>query len=287
MKKLSVWGRRRIAYLLIPLAFLFVWKSISSMKSDEQEMVGNFFTEEIKLENLRETILDLESLGERASWEGQKRASVYLKQRLEDMDLEPEIQTYFHKDKTWENVIMIFPGSVNAEETLLAVAHYDSKNWTIPSDSPGADDNGTGVAALLEIARILQHRTHQSSVILVFSSNEEYGRAGSKYFAKQAKEKGIDISGVLNVDTVGYNRPWALFSREPFHALFDSRFSVSRKAKIIAKLGYNWVMSFWFGSKSLKVVGRHEESRLIPADLNARQTIGGNRIRWIIGDRGT
>ena len=97
----------------------------------------------------------------------------------------------------------------------------------------------------------------------------------------------MDIIGVLNVDTVGYNRPWALFSREPFHALFDSRFSVSRKAKIIAKLGYNWVVSLFFGQKSLKVVGRNEDSHLISKNLNARQTIGKNRIRWIIGDHGT
>ena len=61
MKRLSFWNLRGILFLMALLTFLFVWKIILSTKSDGQDMVDKIWAEEIKLENLKETILNFRS----------------------------------------------------------------------------------------------------------------------------------------------------------------------------------------------------------------------------------
>lgn len=101
----------------------------------------------------------------------------------------------------------------NRNRVILLSAHYDSiasktegwdANWRdIPA--PGADDNATGVAAVLEAARLLAKVDTDFTVKFVFFSGEELGLFGSRHFAKAARQAGEDILAVLNVDMLGFD----------------------------------------------------------------------------------
>jgi Iap family predicted aminopeptidase len=85
---------------------------------------------------------------------------------------------------------------------ILLSAHFDS----ISSDNtlaPGADDNASGVAALLEIARLIKKNKINKSFELVFFNCEEVGTQGSKHLAEKYKNKGWDIDYMINIDTIG------------------------------------------------------------------------------------
>ena len=85
-----------------------------------------------------------------------------------------------------------------SKRTLILSAHYDTCK-----DSTGANDNGSGIAVLLETARILSDKQLPFNVMFVFFSGEESWFVGSRYFVSQKSEKEKnDMIGVINVDTV-------------------------------------------------------------------------------------
>ncbi len=106
------------------------------------------------------------------------------------------------------NVICEIPGvSPESRDRLYYVlAHLDSRASEAndaSSDAPGANDDGSGVAALIELARVLSAQNLDSTIILMATSGEEQGLFGARLHAKQAVADGKDIRGVLNNDTIG------------------------------------------------------------------------------------
>jgi uncharacterized protein (TIGR01244 family) len=106
------------------------------------------------------------------------------------------------------NVICEIPGAAadSRDRVYYVLAHLDSRasqaNDTT-SDAPGANDDGSGVAALIELARVLSKEHHESTIILMATSGEEQGLFGARLHAQQAMKDGKDIRGVLNNDTIG------------------------------------------------------------------------------------
>ena len=85
---------------------------------------------------------------------------------------------------TLKNIVCEKPGSTN--NTIMISAHYDSRMEDINNSTakaPGADDNASGVSALLEVARILSNVTLNHGIIFVLFSGEEQGKWGSTYYA--------------------------------------------------------------------------------------------------------
>lgn len=105
------------------------------------------------------------------------------------------------------NVVARFPGTDPAAGIVLVGAHYDSRGPEIldtAARAPGADDNASGVAVLLEIGRVLAgSEPHPATVVLVAFAAEEIGTQGSRHFAGQALASGEDIRAVLVLDMVG------------------------------------------------------------------------------------
>ncbi|MEM9372893.1 MAG: M28 family peptidase [Planctomycetota bacterium] len=106
------------------------------------------------------------------------------------------------------NVVCTIPGADPASRHRLyyVLAHLDSRAsdpTDAVSDAPGANDDASGVAALIELARVLSAERLDSSVILVATSGEEQGLYGARLHAQAAKKAGADIRGVLNNDTIG------------------------------------------------------------------------------------
>ncbi|MDX2259809.1 MAG: M28 family peptidase [Hyphomicrobiaceae bacterium] len=111
-------------------------------------------------------------------------------------------------------------------ETIVIGAHYDS-----PDDSPGAHDNGTGVAALIELARLMRERAPGARrVRLVFFVNEEapYGKTdamGSLVHARRLRADGERVVGMIALETIGYfsTRPGSQNFPFPFDHVYRDR----------------------------------------------------------------
>ena len=90
---------------------------------------------------------------------------------------------------------------------ILISAHYDSRMQDInqsKAKAPGADDNASGVAAVLELARILSKLDLKSNIQYVFFSGEEQGQWGSTAYAKYLRPNITELDLVMNLDMIGY-----------------------------------------------------------------------------------
>lgn len=108
---------------------------------------------------------------------------------------------------TGKNIIGILSGTQVGGGVIVLVAHYDSISYNFDDSSafaPGANDNASGMAALLEIARIMSQRRHRATVMFIAFSAEEIQRTGSKAFVEDyLTANNIQVSAVLNMDDVG------------------------------------------------------------------------------------
>ena len=104
------------------------------------------------------------------------------------------------------NVVAIQRGSVYPNRYVIMSADIDSRASDVTNaeiDAPGANDNASGMAGVLEAARLLTKYQFETSIVYVGLSGEEQGLFGGKYMATIAKQEGWDIVGVLNNDMIG------------------------------------------------------------------------------------
>ena len=108
---------------------------------------------------------------------------------------------------TGRNIIGILSGTDVGGGVYVIGAHYDSINYNFNDPTgyaPGADDNATGVAALLEIARIMSQHRHRATIMFVAFSAEEIQRMGSKAFVSDyLQANNISVNAMLNMDIIG------------------------------------------------------------------------------------
>ena len=106
------------------------------------------------------------------------------------------------------NVGAVLPGvdPSRAKEAIVLAAHYDSRAsdvMDVTSDAPGAVDDGSGVAVLLEMARVMARERPAVSVYLVAVAGEEQGLTGSTHLARRLMSEGVSVLAMIGVDTVG------------------------------------------------------------------------------------
>jgi hypothetical protein len=102
------------------------------------------------------------------------------------------------------NVMAVLRGSGSQE--ILLLAHYDSRvddNSDSTSFAPGANDNGSGVACLLESIRVMAGIPLQATVRFLFLSGEEHGLLGAACMADMARSQGWNVTAVINFDMIG------------------------------------------------------------------------------------
>lgn len=138
---------------------------------------------------------DVEALAfERYSESQREQVRQYIMEQLQAAGWTPQQQVF-------ENGINLYasrPGTDPEAGTILVAAHYDTVAF-----SPGADDNATGVATVLEIARLLKNRETVRSLRLAFFDQEESGLWGSIAFSGN-EDLRADLNGVIIVDMIGY-----------------------------------------------------------------------------------
>lgn len=107
------------------------------------------------------------------------------------------------------NVMAILKGTNPADKRVFIISgHLDSRRINVMDsvgDAPGANDDASGVVAVMECARIMSRHAFSGTVIFVAVSGEEQGLLGSAYLAQRAKDEGWDVRAVLNNDIVGSN----------------------------------------------------------------------------------
>jgi len=133
-----------------------------------------------------------------------ERTAAWLEGEFRAAGCEPRRRSFPARGAVVANVEAEIPGGDRAEEILVVGAHYDTD-----AGCPGANDNGTGVAALLEIAAALRPRTPACTVRLVAFANEEppfFQREGmgSMAAARASRAKGEKIRGMISLETIGY-----------------------------------------------------------------------------------
>jgi len=109
---------------------------------------------------------------------------------------------------TITNVVATLQGTDPTASTRIYVvcAHYDDRVTDFldfTDDAPGADEDGSGVAAVLELARVMAPHPAKATIEFAVFAGEEEGLFGSTFFAQQAAASGANIQGVLNMETIG------------------------------------------------------------------------------------
>src|SRR5438874_7923801 len=104
------------------------------------------------------------------------------------------------------NVVATLRGTQSPDRIYIVSGHYDSM-CSSPTDgtcdAPGADDDASGVAVVLEAARVMAPHPLEATVIFMAVAGEEQGLVGSTYFAEQAKQKNLDVDAMFTNDIVG------------------------------------------------------------------------------------
>ena len=104
------------------------------------------------------------------------------------------------------DVIAIQKGAVDPDRVVIIVGHIDSRVGDLANadtDAPGANDNGSGCAAVIEAARILSAHEFPVTIVYALVSGEEQGLFGAKLLAEHAKNSGWTVMAVLNNDIIG------------------------------------------------------------------------------------
>jgi Zn-dependent M28 family amino/carboxypeptidase len=107
------------------------------------------------------------------------------------------------------NAMAVLKGTDPTDDRIYIISgHLDSRVSDVmnrTSDAPGANDDGSGVAAVMECARIMSHHSFPATIIFVAVSGEEQSLFGSTYLAGKAKKQNWNIDAMLNNDIMGSN----------------------------------------------------------------------------------
>jgi hypothetical protein len=161
---------------------------------------------EVASERLRADIQALQDFKTRyASTPQCDAAGEFILERFRQLGLDALAESFtFETRYQSRNILAVIPGSVAPERMVLACAHYDSTSNNRLVSAPGADDNASGTAAVLELARILAGEKFDFSIGLLCVSAEEWGLYGSAYYARRARQQGAGIVAVVNLDMIAY-----------------------------------------------------------------------------------
>jgi len=133
-----------------------------------------------------------------------EESAEYIRSKFESFNLSTNFDQFSYQERNFVNVVATLKGCSRADEVIVIGAHYDS----VPG-SPGANDNGTGVAALLEIAALISAEKLDRTVHFVAFVNEESpyfasDGMGSQNYARTCRTANLNIKAMFSLETMGY-----------------------------------------------------------------------------------
>ena len=135
-----------------------------------------------------------------------KKTADYIKSALHGYGYEVSVQEYSARERTFENIYVVKKGAAHPEKILVVGAHYDTVSGT-----PGADDNASGVAGLLELARLFADEQPGITLHFVAFALEEppffrSQQMGSYVYAKKLNDGRSDVEGMICLESIGFFR---------------------------------------------------------------------------------
>ena len=212
--------------ILLLVSLLFIPASAQKAKKEKPNAEIAALVREISAKNIENSIRKLASFGTRNSNSAQDdpargigaaRDWIFAEFQKISNDcggcLSVEKQTYLQqKDRrvpepvNITNLVATLKGTQNPERIYVVSGHYDSMCGD-PSDgkcdAPGANDDASGTAAVIELARVMSKRKFDATIIFMAVAGEEQGLLGAAYFAEQAKQKKMDIEAMFTNDIIG------------------------------------------------------------------------------------
>lgn len=171
-------------------------------------------------------------------------AAKWAKKEFEKYGLKAEIATYDDHGQKQYNIVAKSSNGLAESGYYILCAHLDSISEKSTTLAPGADDNATGCAAVLEIANVLKKYEHLDKICFILFGGEEVGLKGSSAFVKSLKNEGKikNIRGVINFDMIGYDKQLplsALIETKSTHKNFITPFVQNAEQHIKTSVSYN------------------------------------------------
>ncbi|MEN8119540.1 MAG: M20/M25/M40 family metallo-hydrolase [Bacteroidota bacterium] len=190
--------------------------SVFACQSPKKLLTSDYINTQITNESIIQTIDTLASdhmEGRGFGTKGIEKAAVYIENFLQENNIPPYFDQYRDSFQVWKkdgyNIVGLIEGKDKElkKEFLILSAHYDHlgiRRNRADSIANGANDNATGVSAVLNIAKYLKKSNiNNRSIIVALFSGEEIGLRGSSHFAKRIKSENHNIYCALNVDMIG------------------------------------------------------------------------------------
>jgi hypothetical protein len=137
---------------------------------------------------------------------GGDQAEQYIIEHLVGYGYTPTYDTFTSKGVTYRNIVAQITGTTHPSEIVVIGPHLDSYSGSQSATlAPGADDDASGVAATLYMAKVFKTHTWDRTIRFVFFDAEEIGMVGSDHYAAACKAAGQNIVAMLGPDMIGYN----------------------------------------------------------------------------------
>lgn len=217
------WGRIRLIVLvsILPLLFLIIW-------AFTVRMPGPAFTgplppltpgqQRLRADLERHVRVLSQTIGVRSTEmiPNVYRAAAYIERSLEELGYRVVSHEFSAYDRSYRNLEATLPGTTRPQEVVILGAHYDTAE-----DAPGADDNASGVAGVLELARAFVKARQARTIRFVFFPNEEppsfpTANMGSRHYATAARARNERITAMLSIESIGYYDTEKGSQRYPF-----------------------------------------------------------------------
>lgn len=226
------WAWRTVLLLLVILlgCAVFAWYYMIRMpgRSFRGELVTLSDQQAALRDELRRDVESLSvTIGERnlENYPALRRAADFVEQELETAGYQVARQTYRTLDLDCDNLEATLVGTSKPDEIVLVVAHYDSFRGT-----PGANDNASGTAGLLALARRFRPKTAARTIRFVAVTNEEppyfqHDDMGSWVYARRCRQRQEKLVAVLSLETIGYfpNDPGSQQYPAPFGMFYPAQ----------------------------------------------------------------
>ncbi len=168
----------------------------------------NDLVQQVDTVSLKEALLNVYGIRNYKQYLGKKnieKTKKYILNEFQKYELSTTKQPFHYLNYPSANVIGAIKGDSVPNEVFVLGAHFDTV-----IDSPGADDNASGVIGMLEVMKIMSQYSFARSIEFVGFDLEEDGHIGSKHYVKEIKRNGVsNIFGSINFDMIGYysNKP--------------------------------------------------------------------------------
>lgn len=181
--------------------------SVPAMPQAASADIVSAAVQAVDIVNYSDVVTDLVDFGTRyTNSRSFPDVTSYLQDALTDLGYAVILDPFQIGGETRHNVIAEIQGDVTPDDVYIVCGHYDSTSQNPNVFAPGADDNASGAAAVVELARVLGQYRFQSTVRFICFAGEEQGLVGSTTYVNDLIAAGTlsDVKGVINMDMIAY-----------------------------------------------------------------------------------